>query len=83
MFKVGMKIAKALRRSGLQCEGVNFFLADGKAAGQEVSHVHLHVLPRFAGDGFGFRFGPNYGKMPSRSSLDEVAGKIKDAIRTD
>jgi len=80
MFKVGMRIAEALKRSGLLCEGVNFYLADGEAAGQEVDHVHLHVFPRFAGDGFGLRFGPDYGKASSRSSLDEAARKIKDAM---
>ncbi|WP_262391732.1 HIT domain-containing protein, partial [Nocardiopsis sp. CNR-923] len=31
------------------------FLADGEAAGQEVFHAHLHVFPRFAGDGFSVR----------------------------
>ncbi len=42
--------AAALRL--LRCEGVNVFLADGEAAFQEVFHFHLHVIPRFAGDGF-------------------------------
>ncbi|NYH55281.1 histidine triad (HIT) family protein [Nocardiopsis arvandica] len=39
-------------RESLRCEGVNLFLADGEAAGQEVLHVHLHVFPRFEGDSF-------------------------------
>ena len=52
MFKAAMVVAGYLRRSGLKCEGVIFFLADGEAAFQEVFHVHLHVIPRFRGDGF-------------------------------
>lgn len=52
MWRVGHRIGRALRRSGLRCEGVNVFLADGEAAFQEVFHVHLHVFPRFRGDGF-------------------------------
>ena len=73
-------VAAALRRSGLQCEGVNLFLADGVAAGQEVFHVHLHVLPRFRGDGFGLKFGPQYGQKPPRTQLDEWAEKIRGGL---
>ena len=43
VFASGMRVAAALRTCGIRCEGVNLFLADGKAAGQEVFHVHLHV----------------------------------------
>ncbi|MDT7595008.1 MAG: histidine triad family protein [Pseudonocardiales bacterium] len=49
MFKVAQSLAAAVRSSGLRCQGVNLFLADGKAAGQEVLHVHLHVFPRYVG----------------------------------
>jgi len=51
MFTIAQELAAALRRTDLQCEAINLFLADGKAAGQEIPHVHLHVIPRFAGDG--------------------------------
>jgi diadenosine tetraphosphate (Ap4A) HIT family hydrolase len=59
---------------------VNLFLADGVVAGQEVFHVHLHVFPRFEGDGFGLRFGPDYGKNSPREDLDRIASSIKGAI---
>lgn len=32
------------------CEGFNVAVQDGKAAGQSVSHVHVHILPRCMGD---------------------------------
>jgi histidine triad (HIT) family protein len=80
MFTVAQRIAGALRDSGLRCEGVNLFAADGAAAGQEVFHVHLHVIPRFRGDGFGFRFGPKYGQRPPRSNLDDLAARIRSAL---
>ena len=80
VFIVAQRIAQALRDSGLRCEGVNLFVADGAAAGQEVRHVHLHVIPRFRGDGFGFRFGPKYGQRPPRSELDELAAKIRSSL---
>lgn len=80
MFQLAQRLAAALRRSGLRCEGVNLFLADGPAAGQDVFHVHLHVLPRFRGDGFGLRFSPSYFDRPPRSELDQAAARIKDAL---
>jgi histidine triad (HIT) family protein len=86
MFVIAQRIAAALRavdalRSGrLRCEGVNLFLADGEAASQDVFHVHLHVIPRYRGDGFGFRFGPTYGIRPPRAALDWVAEEIRDAL---
>jgi len=80
MFRIAQRMAGALRHSGLTCEGVNFFLADGAVAGQEVFHVHLHVFPRYAGDGFGLRFGPQYGHRPTRAELDAIAGRIRRAL---
>jgi histidine triad (HIT) family protein len=80
LFRVAHRVAAALRSSGLQCEGVNLFLADGEAAGQEVFHAHLHVFPRHKGDGFGFRFPPNYSNKPDRAELDAIARQIKKSL---
>jgi histidine triad (HIT) family protein len=80
MFRASHRLAAALRRSGRKAEGVNMFLADGEAAGQEVFHVHMHVFPRFRGDGFGLRFGPDYGQLPPRAELDETAKAIGSAL---
>jgi histidine triad (HIT) family protein len=42
----------AARISGaLGAEGVSVVQSNGRAAGQTVFHYHVHVLPRFAGDG--------------------------------
>lgn len=78
MFVVGRRLAGALRRSGLRCEGVNLFFSDGPAAGQSVFHSHLHVLPRFRGDGF--RLPVGIGRRPSRSELDSNAERISAAL---
>ena len=80
LMRVGHRAAAALRESGVKCEGINFFLADGKAAMQEVFHVHLHVFPRFAGDGFGLRFGPNYKQLPPRTALELAGAQIRGAL---
>lgn len=80
---VAQRIAAALRASPLHCEGVNLLLADGESAGQEVFHVHMHVIPRHAGDGFGFRFGPNYANLPPREQLESVAAQIRAGLGWD
>ena len=80
MFRIAQRVAAAIRASDIPSEGINLFLADGKIAGQEVFHVHLHVIPRYDGDGFGLRFGPEYGNRPSRAELDDTAGRIRQML---
>ena len=80
MMQEAQRIAAAIRNSGVRCEGINLFLADGEAAMQEVFHVHMHVFPRFAGDGFGLRFGPHYKELPSRATLEAVGSQIVCAL---
>ncbi len=74
MFMVAQRLAAAVRSSGLRCEGVNLFLADGRAAGQEVFHVHLHMFPRYAGDLFRLNSGQ---RRMSRRELDEIAARVR------
>ncbi|OIO80211.1 HIT family protein [Candidatus Pacearchaeota archaeon CG1_02_32_132] len=81
MFKIAKKLNQALRKSGLKCQGVNYFLADGEIAMQEVPHVHLHVFPRYNGDGFGLKFPKKYFKLPSRRLLDNSASKIRTNLK--
>ena len=77
IMKIGHAAAAALRASGVRCEGINLFLADGQAAMQEVFHVHLHVIPRFRGDGFRLHFSPEYyTRQPERSELDGIAASV-------
>ncbi|HYO50833.1 MAG TPA: HIT family protein [Chloroflexia bacterium] len=52
LFKITLRVQQAIRQSGVKCEGVNLFLADGEAAFQDVMHLHMHVFPRFVGDSF-------------------------------
>ena len=77
LFRVAMRLAAALRRSGLPCEGINFFLADGEVAFQDVFHVHLHVIPRSAGDAF--KIDADWSAQPPRAELDDLAARIRNA----
>lgn len=77
VWEVAHRLGRALRRSGLRCEGVNLFLADGEAAFQEVFHVHLHVFPRFAGDGF--RLDAEW-RVRERRELDASASAVRGGL---
>jgi len=80
VFAAAQRLAAALRASALHCEGINLFLADGEAASQLVAHLHLHVIPRFAGDHFELnpRGGVTTGKnRPSRDELHAAAASIR------
>jgi len=80
MFKIAMIIAEGLKRSGLKCEGVDLILGDKWGVSRLYPHVHLHVIPRFKGDGFEQKYGPNYGIKPGRKELDKIAEQIRRAI---
>jgi diadenosine tetraphosphate (Ap4A) HIT family hydrolase len=79
IFAVAIRLAAALRKSRLGPHGINLHLADGEAAGQEIFHVHLHVIPRLPGDGFGIRCA-HLGRQVDRSSLDRRADEIRAAF---
>lgn len=81
MMETATRCAAALRTSPLRTEGINLFLADGAVAGQEVFHTHLHVLPRFEGDGFGLSI--RYGPATERTTLDQQAASIAGALDLD
>jgi histidine triad (HIT) family protein len=60
--------------SAVGAEGLNIFVADGRVAGQEIPHVHFHLVPRSSGDGVRFRWRPSgYGE----SEIEEVAEAIR------
>ena len=83
VWQVAMRVGRALRASGLPCEGINLLVADGEAAFQDVMHFHIHVIPRNTGDGFGLTFPPGYEAPPDRSQLELHAITIRGVIPTD
>ena len=80
LFRIAHRIAKALRQSGLRCEGVDLVLADGKTAGQNIMHLHWHVFPRFKGDGFDWQIGRNRLELTQREELDQTAETIQSVL---
>jgi diadenosine tetraphosphate (Ap4A) HIT family hydrolase len=76
MMQIGTRIANALPSTSIRCEGSNFFLANGKVAGQTVFHVHLHVIPRYKGDPFRIQIEAFDRGVPTRETLDVQAVAI-------
>ncbi len=79
LFQMAMRICQAVRKSNVKCEGINLFLADGEAAGQEVFHLHIIVIPRFKGDSFKVDADCSH---PSRKELDDIAAGLRNAYQT-
>ncbi|MGP4101728.1 HIT family protein [Nonomuraea sp. KM90] len=77
IWRTARRVSVALRASGLRCDGVRLSLADGEAAGQDVFHLHLHVVPRYPGDGVVVTAD---WKSRSRESLDRDAALIRRAL---
>ncbi|MBO7632081.1 MAG: HIT family protein [Lachnospiraceae bacterium] len=50
LLPVAKKVAAAVKKT-TGCDGVNLLQNNGTAAGQSVFHLHVHVVPRFEGDG--------------------------------
>jgi histidine triad (HIT) family protein len=75
-FKVARQLASTARRK-LGATGVNLFVADGETAFQDVPHFHVHVIPRYANDGFGLTFPEAYSRPPSRAELETIASAIR------
>ena len=82
LFSIARQAARALREADVvRADGVNLFVADGEAAGQEVFHAHLHVIPRFPGDGFEISAAAWRDPPPLRDELDRQADALQAAIR--
>ena len=65
VMQTAVRVARALR-DALGCDGVYLSQANGAAAGQDVFHFHLHVYPRWRGDGMLVRLGQYDGSDAAR-----------------
>ncbi|MCA9365519.1 HIT family protein [Candidatus Kaiserbacteria bacterium] len=49
MAIVAAKLGTAIKEA-TGADGINLIMNNGEAAGQEVPHAHIHIVPRFEGD---------------------------------
>lgn len=76
VFQTTAKIAQALKQA-FAPQGVTLYQANGSAAGQTVFHFHIHVVPRYEGDGMSLAWPI---KNPPRSAIEEAAAKIRAVL---
>ena len=65
-------LAAAVQKA-VRAEGINVLQNNGACSGQEVFHVHVHLIPRWPQDGLGFRW-------PAKQADPEVLKQLADAI---
>jgi len=76
VFASVSKVMKGVQKASA-ADGISIGQSNGRAASQEVFHMHVHIIPRFNHEMMsGF---PNR-KTMHRAELDEVGRKIKAAI---
>lgn len=73
LFAAAHRIARAVDRA-FRPEGITLLQANRPAGWQTVPHLHLHVLPRHAGDGVTLGW-PR--KNPPLEALRELAARIE------
>ena len=69
-------ISPAIKKA-TKADGISIIQQNGKSAGQDIFHLHVHVVPRFEGQKIP-RF--NDLKPVEREKLDEMANKIKQHL---
>jgi len=76
-YSVIVKIAKAVRNA-VGCDGVNIVQNNEAAAGQEIFHSHVHIIPRFKKDGL--KGHPQKEKYSDFGEMADFAEKISHEI---
>ncbi len=70
------RIAIAVQKT-TKADGITIVQQNGKAAGQDVFHIHVHVIPRYEG-----RKTPRFADLAivGRETLDAVAEQIRENL---
>lgn len=75
----GVKKTLQILKSTLNPDGFTIGINNGKAAGQEVGHMHIHLIPRNEGDG-GVPVN-SVVRNTSNESIDDVFKKIQEGLK--
>lgn len=73
LITVVKKLSIAVKKT-VGADGINIHVNNESGAGQEVFHLHFHVIPRFEGDGFEHWHGNVVESEEEKTSLAEKIG---------
>ena len=77
IYKVTKQVSTAVKKV-TNSDGITIIQQNGRAAGQDIFHIHVHVVPRFEGQKL-----PNFNSLKEveRAKLDHVARKMEQQIK--
>jgi len=79
LFESARLVAEGVRK-GVKADGLSVVQSNGNAAGQVVSHMHVHLIPRFNTEGpISLEGVLSVKKMPEQN-LDQMASSISRSI---
>jgi histidine triad (HIT) family protein len=76
VHKVAKMVSGAIKKAS-NADGISIIQQNGKAAGQDIFHLHVHVVPRFESQKM-----PRFSdlKEVDRTKLDDIAQKIRKLL---
>lgn len=78
VWQTVVRVSRGMR-AAFNAGGLSIWQSNGAAAFQEVPHVHVHLFPRHAGDGY-VRIYPALPPHQPRAALDALAARIRAAL---
>jgi histidine triad (HIT) family protein len=73
IWRLTVRVAHRLKEV-LEPEGLTLFQANGRAGWQDVFHFHVHLVPRWAGDGL---VKPWHSTPGDPARLDQVSARLR------
>ena len=84
LFRLQSKLKSAMK-TAFGAEGFNYAWNEGKAAGQHVSHYHMHMIPRKEGDAGIYQYDPRqflYRPGSRATSPEDELDAVAQLVRT-
>ena len=73
------KISNAVKKA-TDADGFNLIMNNESAAGQQIFHAHMHIIPRFKNDNIDMNQGTGHKKYSSEKEIENYRKKIKENI---